>query len=146
MADSPSIHDHDLESADGGPERPGKGGEQPDSNSRWTAAIGYVSILCLIPYFLAGSRPFVLFHAKQGLLLFLAEIAVAIFLWVLDGTLGRIPFLGILVVGLMQLAVLLLLLALAILGFMRAISGEKLPLPWIGQYAEDLPDPPMDLG
>ena len=119
---------------------------QPDSSDRWTAAIGYISVLCFIPYFIAGEREFVLWHGKQGLLLFLCEVAGGIFLWILDGTLGRIPFLGILVVGLVQLVFLLLALALSVLGFIRAISGERLRLPWLGRFAEELPDPPMSMG
>ncbi len=118
----------------------------PESSERWKAAIGYISVLCFIPYFFAGNRSFVLWHGKQGLTLFLAELAGGILIWILDGTLGRIPFLGILVVGLVQLVILLVSLALAVLGFMRAISGEQLSLPWLGRFAEDLPDPPVSLG
>jgi uncharacterized membrane protein len=120
--------------------------KQTESSDRWLAAIGYISILCLIPYFVARERKYVLWHGKQGLLLFICEVAGAFFLWMLDSTIGLIPFLGILVVALVQLAFMLLALALSVLGFIRAIAGERLPLPWLGRFATELPDPPVSLG
>lgn len=116
--------------------------EEHDSSERWTAAISYLAIVCWIPYFLFSDRPFILYHAKQGVLLFLAELVGAILLWILDVTIGRIPFLGLLLIILIQLGFFLLVLALSVLGFSRALAGEQLPLPWLGHLAEELPDPP----
>ncbi len=113
-----------------------------DSGDRWSAAIAYLSILCWIPYFLRGDRAFPLYHAKQGILLFLLEICCAILLWILDVTIGRIPFLGLVMIILARLAVTLPILGLVVLGFTRAISGEKLSLPWIGSFEINIPDPP----
>ncbi len=118
------------------------GTDDHESSERWSGAISYAAAVCLLPYFLLSDRPFVLFHAKQGLLLFLLELVGGLVIWILDITIGRIPFLGILVVGLLQLVFLLLALALSVLGFTRALSGERVPLPWLGPYAEQLPDPP----
>ncbi len=116
--------------------------DSQDSGERWSAAIAYASILCFIPYLFHGDRPYPLYHAKQGILLFLVEILAALFLWILEATLGRIPFLGLVILILVRLALFLPLLGLVVLGFTRALSGEKLPLPWIGHFEESVPDPP----
>ena len=125
---------------------PGTGSDDSHSPDRWHAAISYVSVVCLVPFFLRSENPYILYHAKQGVVLFLVEMVGAIFIWILDVTFGQIPFLGILLVGAFRLVFFLLALGLSVLGFMRALAGERLPLPWLGTYAEGLPNPPFHLG
>jgi fumarate reductase subunit D len=120
---------------------PAMGGSDP--NDRWSAALAYVSILCLLPYFFRGKQPYVLFHAKQGILLFALELVASLALWLLEVTLGRIPFLGLILMVLLRLAVWLPIFGLAILGFTRALAGERLRLPWIGHLDHRVPDPPV---
>ncbi|MCB9515118.1 MAG: hypothetical protein H6693_02890 [Candidatus Latescibacteria bacterium] len=117
-----------------------------DSGDRWAAAVSYVSVLCLLPYFFRGRRPFALFHAKQGILLLALELSAALALWLVEVTLGRIPFLGLILMLLLRLAVWLPILGLAVLGFTRALAGEQLPLPWIGHLEHRVPDPPVTGG
>ncbi len=112
---------------------------QRDGSESWLAAISYLPVLCFVPYFFYGSRPFVAFHARQGVLLFLLELAGALALWAIDMSIGRIPFLGILVIILLRLALYLPILALIVLGFAKALTGEEGPLPWIGHWAEKIP-------
>lgn len=42
------------------------------------AILSYLSILCIIPLVLKKENPFVLSHGKQGLIIFVAEVAVFI--------------------------------------------------------------------
>ena len=42
------------------------------------AFLGYLSILCIIPLVLKKDNNFALFHAKQGLVVFVIEVAVFI--------------------------------------------------------------------
>lgn len=114
----------------------------PDSADRWMGAIAYVTVFCFVPYLLRPDHPFPRFHAKQGILLLFLEVVAGLALWVIEITIGRIPFLGLLVLILARLAVWLPILGLAILGFTRALAGESLPLPWIGRYDEMVPEPP----
>ena len=109
---------------------------------RWSAAIAYISILCWVPYFLQADRPFPLFHAKQGILLFLLEVVCALLLWIFEFTIGRIPFLGLILVILPRLMIFLPILGLALLGFARGLSGDRVALPWIGDLEVNIPDPP----
>jgi uncharacterized membrane protein len=114
----------------------------PDSVDRWMGAIAYVTVFCFVPYLLRPDHPHPRFHAKQGILLLFLEIVAGLALWVIEITLGRIPFLGLLILVLARLAVWLPVLGLAVLGFTRALAGETLPLPWIGRYDDVVPDPP----
>lgn len=69
--------------------------------------------------------PFVKFHVKQGLVLFLAAVGVGIF--------SMVPIIG----WLLALPLNLALLVLWIIGIINAVNGEKKPLPLIGQYADN---------
>ena len=42
------------------------------------AVLSYLSILCIIPLIIKKNNAFVLAHGKQGLVLFVAEVAVLI--------------------------------------------------------------------
>jgi uncharacterized membrane protein len=46
------------------------------SEGKIFALLAYLSILCIIPLILKKDNKFCLFHAKQGLVLFIAEVAV----------------------------------------------------------------------
>ena len=50
------------------------------------AILSYLWVLCLIPILLKKDDKLIMFHAKQGLILFIAEAAFCI--------IGIIPFLG----------------------------------------------------
>lgn len=42
------------------------------------AVLSYLSILCIIPLILKKDNPFVLAHSKQGLVIFIGQVAVMI--------------------------------------------------------------------
>ena len=115
---------------------------QPDSGDSWLAALSYLPVFGLISYFLIHDRDYVAFHARQGLVLLVVEVAGVLAILVVDGTLGRIPFLGVLIAFLMRLSFSLPILALAVLGFAKALTGERTPLPWIGEWGEKVPPAP----
>lgn len=80
-------------------------------------------LIFFLPLIAAKDSKFAMYHANQGLLLFLAGIAVSI--------LGMIPFIGgFLIFPLGSLAV----FVLAVLGIIGAYKGEMKPLPVIGKY------------
>ena len=47
---------------------------QGAENDKYVAAISYLWILCFVPLFLKKKSKFAQHHAKQGLVLFIAEI------------------------------------------------------------------------
>jgi uncharacterized membrane protein len=76
------------------------------------AALGYVWILSVFVYIFRHNSPFVRFHAKQGMILFVLSIAF----WF-------VPMFGKVLV--------LLVLALAVTGFISAGQGQWRELPFI---------------
>lgn len=85
------------------------------------AALSYIWILCLIPL-LSSKDEFVKFHARQGFVLFIIEVALVLVAW--------IPVIG---------WVLFLIVAIiALVGIIKALNGEKWEIPYIGQWAKKI--------
>ena len=84
------------------------------------AAISYLWILFLVPLLAAKDDAFARYHANQGLVLFLAEIAISV--------IGIIPFVGPIIAAVGGIAT----FVFAILGIVNALKGEMKPLPFIG--------------
>ncbi len=94
------------------------------------SAIGYISILCLIPLLLAKDSEYAQFHAKQGLSLFIIGIAVMVF----NTVFGWIPIIGWFFAIILSLSV----IVLSILGIIKALQGEKYEMPVVSQLAKAL--------
>jgi len=90
------------------------------------AIISYVSGLCLIPILTKEEDEFVKFHAKQGLVLFIGEIAT----WL---AFGFVPFFWFLInlLGIFWLV-------LSIIGIINVMNKEKKEIPLIGKFAEKI--------
>jgi uncharacterized membrane protein len=72
----------------------------------------------------AKKDPFVKYHVKQGLVLFLAGLVSRVITY--------IPFIGWTLVGPYSI----FLLVLFAVGVMNALGGKQAPLPLIGKFAE----------
>lgn len=91
------------------------------------AILAYISVLVLIPLFLAKSSKFTRFHCNQGLILAILEIICAI----VFGILGGLPLLG----WIFRLAGSILgvgFLLLSILGIVNVVGERAKELPVIG--------------
>lgn len=94
-------------------------------DSNLIAILSYLSILVFIPYFMAENNQFVKYHAKQGLILFIIEVAVSVLSM----------FLGFSMLGIINILMYLInlgLIVLSIIGIVNVIKGEMKPLPIIG--------------
>lgn len=101
---------------------PGSGFDQADiQTNKGMAIVAY--ILFFIPLIAAKESKFAMYHANQGLTLFLAAVIANV-------VLGILPFIGWILIPFANLAV----VALAILGIMGAAQGQAKPLPFIGAY------------
>jgi uncharacterized membrane protein len=96
--------------------------EKDVAENKVLAAIGYIWILCLVPLLLGRASKFAQFHAKQGLALFVVEIAGMLVYW--------IPILG--------WALLVVLIVLSVYGVVQALGGKYWELPIIGEYAQKI--------
>jgi uncharacterized membrane protein len=91
-------------------------------HERYIAAISYLWVLSLVPLFLKRKSTFVQHHAKQGLVLFMAETLGTVIYWV--------PIIG-------QLLAVAFVLVSAY-GIMAALKGETKELPFISTYTRYL--------
>lgn len=93
------------------------------------ALVSYLSLLFLIPYFVAPKSRFTRFHVNQGAILFIISfIPTMVF-----SLLSQIPFVGALF-AICNWVVNIVALVFAILGIINACSGKAKELPIIGKY------------
>jgi len=88
--------------------------------------MGYLFGLCIIPLVLKKDNNFVLFHAKQGLIIFVGEVAIIIISVIPN--IGTLIFrLGFLIFGIASL-----------FGMIQALEGKSTKIPVISDFAEKI--------
>lgn len=105
---------------------PSTGGGDVEQNKA-LAIIGYLGILFLVPMLAAPKSKFAQFHAKQGMVLFIADVILWAAVWVLALItigIGAVLFPIVSIVALVW----------TILGIINAANGEMKPLPIIGGF------------
>ncbi|KKR08565.1 MAG: hypothetical protein UT32_C0001G0085 [Parcubacteria group bacterium GW2011_GWC2_39_14] len=95
-------------------------------NNKILAAMSYLGFLCFVPLFLKKSSPFVQFHAKQGLVLFIAEVIISF--------INIIPFLGQLV----WFLAIVVFCIVSIKGMIKAWDGVYWKIPVLSDYAKKI--------
>jgi len=98
--------------------------EQEVREGKFFAVISYISFLCIITLILKRNNRFALYHAKQGLVLFVMEVAAFI--------LSIIPLLGWLI-GIFGYALFLLV---SIWGIIHSAQGIYSRIPVVTEIAE----------
>jgi uncharacterized membrane protein len=88
------------------------------------ALLSYLSILCIIPLVFKKENPFVLQHGKQGLVLFLGEVAVFIIQIILGEWIFR---LGAFILG-----------VLSFIGIIAVLKGRYIKIPLVSGIAENI--------
>ena len=101
-------------------------------DNKLMAILAYLGILVLVPIFAAKESPFARFHANQGLILLIVEIAVYIVFYILAIALALSGFWWL--ISLISFVVYLGILIFVILGIVNAAKGEAKELPLIGKY------------
>jgi uncharacterized membrane protein len=92
------------------------------------AALSYIPLLFLLPMFLSKDSKFAIFHANQGIILFVVDFVVGVIATII----GVVPLLGGIVAGIVGGVGGLCCLALAILGILNVFNGKAKKLPLIG--------------
>ena len=95
--------------------------------------------LCFIGLLGAPENRYVAFHARQGFLLLLVEVVIAIALAIYDGSVGMIPVVGFLVGALLKFILWMSVLALTVYGVVKGASGEMARIPILGDAVEKVP-------
>ncbi|XOU94062.1 MAG: DUF4870 domain-containing protein [Candidatus Kerfeldbacteria bacterium] len=108
-----------MSTVDSDNKQPNDGGQAPtNSDSNLMAALSYIWIISIVMLIIKKDDKFVNFHAKQGVILFIASF------------IGVIPIIG--------WALWLVIIVLEIIGFIKALSGEKYRIPVVGDLAEKI--------
>ena len=97
-----------------------------DEDNKLMGILSYIGVLCLIPLLTKKDNTFVFFHAKQGVVLFIAEVATAF--------VAAIPLLGWVVAPIVSI----IWLILAIIGIVNVLDGKQKELPILGKYADKI--------
>jgi len=90
------------------------------------AILSYLWVLCLIPILLKKEDPFIRFHARQGLMLFIVEVGIVV--------VGIVPIFGpvIYTLGCFICGV------LSLIGIVQVLLGKKWKMPVIGEWAKKI--------
>ena len=94
--------------------------------------LAYLGILVLVPLLAAKDSQYARFHANQGLVLFIVEIALSIISKILSVAVIFVPILNAIVSAILGTAVGIISLVFLIIGIINACSGEPKKLPIIG--------------
>jgi len=100
--------------------------EQEIKEGKFFAVISYVSFLCIITLVLKRNNKFALYHAKQGLVLFVMEVVAFI--------LSIIPLLGWLI-GVFGYVLFLLV---SLWGVMQSALGIYCRIPVVSEISENV--------
>ncbi|MBR0489853.1 MAG: zinc ribbon domain-containing protein [Prevotella sp.] len=104
---------------------------QDITNNKVMAILAYFGILVLIPIFAAKESKYARFHANQGLILFIAGIAIYIVQTIFYSIFSlRLWWLISTVVGIIGLVI----FVLAIIGIVNAAQGKAKELPLVGNF------------
>jgi len=106
------------------------------STGRALAAVAYLPGLCFIGLLEAPRNRYVRFHARQGLVLFAPEVAGAVLIAIVDGSVGTIPVLGLIAGALVRLCLGVLFLAVTLYGIIKGASGEMIRVPVLADLAD----------
>ncbi|MBM3251778.1 MAG: hypothetical protein FJZ11_03245 [Candidatus Omnitrophica bacterium] len=90
------------------------------------ALMAYLFALCIIPLIFKKENKFALFHAKQGLVIFLGEVTIFV--------VSMVPGFGYIILDLGKLVFGLL----SLLGMIQSISGKYTKIPIIFDIAEKI--------
>jgi uncharacterized membrane protein len=97
--------------------------------------VAYLPGLCFIGL-LGAPRTATSPSTRQGFLLLLVEIVIAIALVIYDGSVGMIPVVGFLVGALLKFILWMSVLALTVYGVVKGASGEMARIPILGDAVE----------
>ena|SRR5215213_6365445 len=112
---------------------PGPGTVSP--NRSIMIVLSYLGPLAFIPFLVEKEDREVQWHAKHGIVLLVAEIALSILLWVFTIAMAFVDFTGC--TGcLLNSALWLVILVVHIMAIVKGVNGQRLIIPGLSQYAD----------
>ncbi len=110
---------------------PAPTGGEPTSDEKVMGGIAYLGILFLVPLLTKKDSKFAMFHAKQGMVLFIIEVI----LWIINFVLFASVF-GAVFLGWIVWIVWMVVGIFSLIGLIQALSGKYWKLPVLGGWAE----------
>ncbi len=101
-------------------------------NNKVMGILAYLGILVLVPIFAAKDSPFARYHANQGLVLAIIEVAYVIVISILIAVFSAISWRLAATMGTVFWLLWLAFLPPIIIGIINAAAGNMKPLPVIG--------------
>ncbi len=101
----------------------GKFSKEDILDGKMYAVLAYLSIFCIVPLILKKNNAFVMNHGRQGLVLFVAEVASLVISIVFSWALRPLLF---------------ILFGFSLWGMVTAIRGQFVELPVIAEIAEKI--------
>ncbi len=98
------------------------------------AAMGYIFVFWVFPLIKSKNSKFCSFHGRQGFVLFLFEMMIAVFI----GILSKIPVLGDGMMMIFTPLALLFFLTVSLVGIWHAFKGERWDMPIISEFTKRL--------
>jgi len=95
-------------------------------DGKFFAAVGYISLLCFVPLLLKKENKFALFHGKQGLVLFVLEVAA--------GILRGVPAVGDVVFTLASV----ICGILSLIGILKVLMNEYWEMPLVYEISQKI--------
>ena len=102
------------------------GTQRADTPQKLYAVLAYLGFLCIIPLVVKKRDPFVLFHIKQGLVIFIAAVVSFV--------VSIIPGIGH-ILGLAGLSVCVIC---ALFGIFQSLRGTRVAIPFVARLADKL--------
>ena len=95
------------------------------------AILSYIGILALIPYFSEKNNKYVIYHAKQGMNLFIIDIILGVAMGIISSILTwRLYWLSSIIDSLLGL----FMVALSIIGIVNVCNGKAKELPIVNKF------------
>lgn len=116
------------------PPPPSGVGPSVSPNRSLMIVLSYLWILFIVPLIAEKDDPEVQWHAKHGMVIFIAEIIVHVIIWVASTVLSNVMSgLGC-AIGMLGSLVWLAFLVLRILCIMKGVNGQRFIIPGISEY------------
>lgn len=112
------------------------GGASP--NRALMIVLAYLGPFAIIPLLVEKEDPEVQWHAKHGLVLFVAEIALMVGLAIVNAVIAAIPVINALACFgcVLYLIVLVPIVAVHVMAIIKGVNGERFIVPGLSQYAD----------
>ena len=108
--------------------------EKAIADGKAMSILSYIGFLVFIPFFAEKNNEFTKFNAKQGMNLLILEGIAIVSLWILSLILMWIPFLGFILIGLLDIGVYGGCVVLSVIGIVNAAKGKAKELPIVNKY------------